>query len=188
MFSKSCLRQKASIWGKGLKQINTLGSLHYQLSITLFIWFLLLVIGRHVCDILNTCNGVSSSSRYTLNPFPHTDAFWRLCSRQLFENSYIVAKEEIAQNKQFLLLPQCFPLLVIGYPLTKYVQSRLLQNCPMRERVKLKMFLNSAFIKQLFCYSVSIHTSFLFWRKKNKCILIFEKFDTLQCNICPSLI
>ena len=24
--------------------------------------------------------------------------------------------EEIAQNEQFLLLPQCFPLLVIGYP------------------------------------------------------------------------
>ena len=34
--------------------------------------------------------------------------------RQLFEN--IVTKEEIAQNEQFLLLPQCFPLLVIGYP------------------------------------------------------------------------
>ena len=28
----------------------------------------------------------------------------------------IVTKEEIAQNKQFHLLPQCFPLLVIGYP------------------------------------------------------------------------
>ena len=49
-----------------------------------------------------------------LNPFPHIDAFWRLCSRQLFEN--IVTKEEIAQNLQFLLLPQCFPLLVISYP------------------------------------------------------------------------
>ena len=44
-----------------------------------------------------------------LNPFPHIDAF-----RQLFEN--IVTKEEIAQIKQFLLLPLCFPLLVIGYP------------------------------------------------------------------------
>ena len=30
-----------------------------------------------------------------------------------FEN--IVTKEEIAQNEQFLLLPQCFPLLVTGY-------------------------------------------------------------------------
>ena len=49
-----------------------------------------------------------------LNPFPHIDAFGCLCSRQLFEN--ILTKEEIAQNKQFLLLPQCFPLLVIGYP------------------------------------------------------------------------
>ena len=27
-----------------------------------------------------------------------------------------MAKEEIAQNEQFLLLPQCFPLLVICYP------------------------------------------------------------------------
>ena len=48
-----------------------------------------------------------------VNPFPHIDAFWRLCSRQLFEN--IVTKEEIAQNVQFLLLPQRFPLFVIGY-------------------------------------------------------------------------
>ena len=46
----------------------------------------------------------------SLNPFPHIDAFWRLCSRLLFGN--IVRKEEIAQNEQFLLLPQCFPLLV----------------------------------------------------------------------------
>ena len=45
----------------------------------------------------------------TLNPFPHIVAFWRLCSRRHFEN--IVTKEEVAQNKQFLLLPQCFPLL-----------------------------------------------------------------------------
>ena len=49
-----------------------------------------------------------------LNPFPHLNAFWRLCSRQLFEN--ILTKEEIAQNEQFPLLPQCFPFLVIGYP------------------------------------------------------------------------
>ena len=49
-----------------------------------------------------------------INHFPHIDAFWRLCSRQLFEK--IVTKEEIAQNEQFLLLSQCFPLLIIGYP------------------------------------------------------------------------
>ena len=47
-------------------------------------------------------------------PFPHIDAFWRLCSRRLFEN--IVTKGEIAQSEQFHLLPQYFPLLVIGYP------------------------------------------------------------------------
>ena len=59
-----------------------------------------------------------------------------------FEN--IVAEEEFAQNEQFLLLPQCFPLSIIGYPfnykdflfLTKYVQSRLFQNCHIRARVK----------------------------------------------------
>ena len=76
------------------------------------------------------------------NPFLHIDAFWCLCSRRLFEK--IVTKEEIGQKKQFLLLPLCFPLLVLSYPfnyrdypfLTKYVQSRLLQNCQMRETVK----------------------------------------------------
>ena len=49
-----------------------------------------------------------------INPFPHIDAFWRLYCRRLFEN--IVTKEEIAQNVQFLLWPQCFPLFVTGYP------------------------------------------------------------------------
>ena len=39
-------------------------------------------------------------------PFHHIDAFWSLCSRPLFEN--MAAKEEIAQNKQFLLLSTCF--------------------------------------------------------------------------------
>ena len=48
-------------------------------------------------------------------PFPHIGTFWRLCSRRLFEN--IVTKEEIAQNVQFLLLPQCLPLFVTGDPL-----------------------------------------------------------------------
>ena len=60
-------------------------------------------------------------------------------AESFFKN--IVTNEEIAQNKQFLLLPQCFPLLVIGYPfnyieilyfLTKYVQS-LLQKCRISE-------------------------------------------------------
>ena len=55
-----------------------------------------------------------ASPEVCFNPFPHIDAFWRLFSRRIFEN--IVTKEEIAQNVQFLLLSQCFPLLVIGYP------------------------------------------------------------------------
>ena len=46
-----------------------------------------------------------------LNPFPHKDAFLHLCSRQLFEN--METKEEIAQNKQFLLLSPCFRLYSI---------------------------------------------------------------------------
>ena len=46
----------------------------------------------------------------SFNPFSHIDAFWRLCSRQLFEN--IVTKEEY---EQFLLLQKCFQHLVIGY-------------------------------------------------------------------------
>ena len=52
-----------------------------------------------------------------LNPFPHIDAFWRLCSRQLFEN--IVTK-----TCNFSFCHNVFR-----------VQSRLLQNCRMRERV-----------------------------------------------------
>ena len=55
----------------------------------------------------------------------------------------IVAKEDIAQNEEFRLLPQCFPLLVIGYPFNYRdfllfdkicSQSRLLQNCRMRKK------------------------------------------------------
>ena len=38
-----------------------------------------------------------------LNPFPH--------KRRLFDNN--VTKEEIAQNKQFLLLPHCFQLFQV---------------------------------------------------------------------------
>ena len=38
----------------------------------------------------------------TLNPFPHIDSFWRLCSRRLFEN--MLRKEEIAQNEHFVTM------------------------------------------------------------------------------------
>ena len=73
-----------------------------------------------VADIMNKfsiCQNVFNSfsiMMLSFNPFPHIDAFWHLCSRRLFENT--VTKEEIAQNVQFLLLPQSFPLFVIGYP------------------------------------------------------------------------
>ena len=45
-----------------------------------------------------------------LKLFPHIDAFRRLCSR-LFEN--MATKEEIAPNKQFLLLSPCFQIYLI---------------------------------------------------------------------------
>ena len=81
--------------------------------------------------------------------FEKTDKLKKdLILHRLFEN--IVTKEEIAQIEQFFLLTQCFPLSVIVihsikeifHFLTKYVQSCLLQNCHMRERV-----LNSRFKK-----------------------------------------
>ena len=67
------------------------------------------------CNVTGHVINISASLvlRLLKTLFPHTDAFCRLCSRQLFEN--IVAKEEIAHDEQFLLLPQCFLLLVIGY-------------------------------------------------------------------------
>ena len=73
---------------------------------------------------------------YVVENVPHIDTFWRLCSRLIFEN--IVTKEEIAQNAQFLLLPQCFPLLFIGYPFNYrefLVFDKICsKNCRMRER------------------------------------------------------
>ena len=70
-----------------------------------------------VCSIkVLKCVSISEwfNPNFSLIPFPHIDAFWRLCSRRLFEN--LVTKKEIAQIVQFLILAQCFPLFVIGYP------------------------------------------------------------------------
>ena len=103
------------------------------LHIVLFAWCILYTIDsswkhcgkRRICSICHNVfklSGLMCCSLWihktcipwkTVNPFPHIDAFWRHCSRRLFEN--ILTKEEIAQNVQFLLLPQCFPLVVIGY-------------------------------------------------------------------------
>ena len=58
----------------------------------LFIW---LVLSSTLCSATT----VWLSPGWLLNPFPHIDAFWRLCSRQLFE--YIVTKEEIAFATMF---------------------------------------------------------------------------------------
>ena len=69
--------------------------------------------------------------------FPHIDAFWRLCSRLLFENS----DKRRNWSKQAIspfatMFSTFFHRLSIFYYLTKYVESHLLQNCCMRERVK----------------------------------------------------
>ena len=72
---------------------------------------------RNVTHYITWCKPTrpwKESSEEALDPFPHMDAFWCLCSRRIFEN--IVIKEEIAQNEQFLFFPLCFPLLVIGCP------------------------------------------------------------------------
>ena len=58
------------------------------------------------------CHHVLNSFSIIKLSLTHIDAFWRLCSRHLFENK--LTKIEIAQNEQLLLLPQCFSLLVIG--------------------------------------------------------------------------
>ena len=120
---------------------------------------------------------------WEFNPFPHIDAFWRLCLRQLFENQ--VTKEEIAQNVQFLLLLQCFPLFVIvthsimeiSYVLTKYVQSRLLQNCRMRERVN-QPFFYQLYSKIILCMVTDWSGSALFANKRS----FANISDTIFCN------
>ena len=50
----------------------------------------------HNCNKSATDNfwNFSTNMHFLFNPFPHIDAFWRLCSRRLFEN--IVTKEEIS--------------------------------------------------------------------------------------------
>ena len=45
-------------------------------------------------------NRTIKQTQITINPFPHIDAS---------------AADGFAQNEQFLLLPQCFPLFDVGY-------------------------------------------------------------------------
>ena len=56
-----------------------------------------------------------------------------------------MTKEEIAQNEKFLLLPQCFPILVIGYYTFNYRDFLFFDkiclklsaaDCRLREQVK----------------------------------------------------
>ena len=84
---------------------------YIKLLKTIIGFLIMYAFSRHMFD---PWLGQTKDFKSGINPFPHIDAFWRLCSRRLFEN--IVTKEEIAQNEQFLLLPQIFPLIVIGYP------------------------------------------------------------------------
>ena len=106
------IRQKASTSGKGL-------TLFSKYRVTLSDASAADDFRKHCgksrnCSWWNYFWPYCMNDSHYVNPFPHKDAFWLLCSRWLFEN--IVTKKEIAQTEQFLLLPQCFPLLVIGYP------------------------------------------------------------------------
>ena len=89
-----------------------------------------------------------------VNPFPHirVDVFWRLCSRRLFEN--IVTKEEIAQNEKFLILPQCFTLLVIGYPFNY------------RDFLFVDKICSKSFAAELSYEEKSLKSSLTFWKGK----------------------
>ena len=69
-------------------------------------------------DNLLTAQFILTLFPYTTNQqqttwtlFHHIDAFWRFCSRRLFEN--MATKEEISQNEQFLHLSPCFQLYEI---------------------------------------------------------------------------
>ena len=109
-------RQMSSVWSNELKSLiktyeNKLQQQEYVFPTICNTKNLYLVLNGSECLFNRESR---TSAVITLNYFPHIDAFWHLCGRQLFEN--VVKKEEIAQNEQFLLLPQCFPLLVIGYP------------------------------------------------------------------------
>ena len=99
-----------------------------------------------------------SADLIELNPFPHIDAFWRLCRRQLFEN--IVTKEEIAQNVQLLLLPRCFPLLVRGYPFNYRDFLFFYKN--MFKVVCCRIVVWGKGLNSFQC-SYSMHTSNIFW-------------------------
>ena len=77
------------------------------------------------------------------NPFPHIDAFWRLCSRWLWKHSdkrkncsWWAFSPFATMFSTFCHTQVIHSIMEIFYCLTKYVQSRLLQNCRTRKRVK----------------------------------------------------
>ena len=103
-FQKALLqrRQIASIWGKGLHiYIFCISHRYLQKSSLQQIW---LCAGSLIYNLIPM-----------INPFPHTDTFWRLWSRQL--------------------LKTLWPIIEIFHFLTKYVQRCLLQISCMWERI-----------------------------------------------------
>ena len=102
------------------------------------------------CDLL--AGSIYFLSNTLVNPLPHIDAFWCLCSRWLFEK--IVTKEEIAQNKQFLLLPQCFPLLVIGYPFN-YREFLFVDICSKSSAADL-LYVGKGYITNLYLWKLQL--------------------------------
>ena len=101
------------------------------------------IIITSICDThwkLTTYNNFKVKS---VNPYPHTDVFWRLCSRRLLKTLWQKEKLLITSNFSFChnvfnsIEKSIFHLLTV---LTVF-QSRLLQNCCMWERVKVYIWL-----------------------------------------------
>ena len=101
----------------------------------------ILPLSLNAFNSIHKLNGVPQKT--TFIPFPHIDRRFLTPLQQttFWKHS---DKRRNCSNEQFLLLPQCFPLLVIDYPFNyrdfpffdKISSSRLLRKCFMRERVK----------------------------------------------------
>ena len=110
---------------------------------------------------------------HLLNPFPHIDAFWHFCSRQLFEN--IATNEEIAWNE--------FSMFSTLFNNCSFIQRDFLCFCldmfeviccrPMRERVKWKYcFIINQRVENKVGIKIDHHEQCLLFRKMFKCLLL----------------
>ena len=123
------------------------GSLHSLIKILLFVIQSVnyrATIKKTICTI--SC-GTTQFHNYdmsciTFNPFPHIDAFWCLCSKQLLKTWR--QKKKLLKTSNFSFCHHVFNSVQLLYFHLKWVsnfvqvcrQSRLLQICRMWERVK----------------------------------------------------